>query len=222
SKILFRDSLNLWNADGTLMAFICPSMPDTMRKTLFSKLQGCFNGVNIFKNKMGDPEEDKSECPFSTVLFSWWNRYGLTGVDAPANVHPHYLQANGHAINFTQCLPYPDKDMFQHEQLYLNIQTTFQKEFEWIEAVLRRAFPEEHQVLVELVKLLPGKADSPVVPFLSLVLNVNISTLAHRDDKDLTLCLVLPIGEFVGGGLVLAEQGLVIEAMNGDLLAFCS
>ncbi|KAG2112055.1 uncharacterized protein F5147DRAFT_541833, partial [Suillus discolor] len=60
--------------------------------------------------------------------------------------------------------------------------------------------PVEYQVPVELVELLPGKVDSPVVPFLSLVLNINISTLAHRDDKDLTLCLVLPIGEFVGGG----------------------
>ncbi|KAG1845832.1 hypothetical protein F4604DRAFT_1688598 [Suillus subluteus] len=205
---LSGDSLNLWNADGSLMAFICPSMPDTMRKTLYPKLQGCFNGLNVFKNNTGDPDEDKSECPFSTVLFSWWNHYGLS--------------ANGRPINFTQCLPYPDKDVFQYEQLYLNIQTAFQKEFEWIEGVLRRAFPEEYRVLVELVELLPGNVDSPVAPFLSLVLNVDVSTLAHRDDKDLKLCLVLPIGEFAAGGLVLAEQGLVIEAMNGDLLAFCS
>ncbi|KAG2139899.1 hypothetical protein BD769DRAFT_1384213 [Suillus cothurnatus] len=109
---LSGDSLNLWNADGNLMAFICPSMPDTMRKMLYPKLQGCFNSLNVFKNHTGDPDEDESKCLFSTVLFSWWNHYGLSGVDAPANVHPYYLQANGHLINFTQCLPYPDKNVF--------------------------------------------------------------------------------------------------------------
>jgi hypothetical protein len=61
-----------------------------------------------------------------------------------------------------------------------------------------------------------------VAPFLSLVLNVNVSTLSHVDGKDFVLCLILVIGEFVGGGLVLGEQGLVVEARNGDFLAFCS
>lgn len=72
------------------------------------------------------------------------------------------------------------------------------------------------------MEILPGKPDSPVSPFVSLVLNANISTLAHLDGKDFVLCLVLAIGEFSGGGLVLGEQGLVVEARNGDFLAFCS
>lgn len=70
--------------------------------------------------------------------------------------------------------------------------------------------------------ILPCKPDSPVAPFASLVLNINVTTLAHLDGKDFVLCLVLPIGEFVGGGLVLGEQGLVIEARNGDFVAFSS
>jgi len=72
------------------------------------------------------------------------------------------------------------------------------------------------------VEILPGKPDSPVAPFLSLVLNANVSTLAHLDGKDFVLCLVLVIGEFLGGGVVLGEQGLVVEARNGDFLAFRS
>ena len=72
------------------------------------------------------------------------------------------------------------------------------------------------------MEILPGKPDSPVSPFLSLVLNANVSTLAHLDGKDFVLCLVLAIGEFLGGGLVLGEQGLVVEARNSDFLAFCS
>jgi hypothetical protein len=70
------------------------------------------------------------------------------------------------------------------------------------------------------VEILPGKPDSPVSPFLSLVLNANVSTLAHLDGKDFVLCLVLAIREFLRGRLVLGEQGLVVEARNGDFLAF--
>jgi hypothetical protein len=54
--------------------------------------------------------------------------------------------------------------------------------------------PDDYEILVELVEILPGKPDSPVAPFLSLVVNINVSTLAHRDAKDKLLCLVLAVG----------------------------
>jgi hypothetical protein len=75
---------------------------------------------------------------------------------------------------------------------------------------------------VELVEMLPGKPDSPVAPFLSLVININVATLAHRDAKDKLLCLVLAVGRFSGGGLVLKEQGLVVELGHGDFVVFTS
>ena len=60
-------------------------------------------------------------------------------------------------------------------------------------------------------------------PFLSLVVNkVNVCTVAHRDAKDFELCLVLAVGEFTGGGLVMREQGLVAELRNGDFAIFRS
>jgi hypothetical protein len=82
--------------------------------------------------------------------------------------------------------------------------------------------PDDYEILVELVEILPGKPDSPVAPFLSLVVNINVSTLAHRDAKDKLLCLVLAVGNFTGGGLVLYEQGLVLELRNSDFAAFKS
>jgi len=82
--------------------------------------------------------------------------------------------------------------------------------------------PEEYKALVELVELLPGKPDSPVAPFLSLVININVATLGHQDTKDKLLCLVLAVGRFTGGGLVLKEQGLVVELRHGDFIAFTS
>ncbi|KAG1752118.1 hypothetical protein EDB19DRAFT_1618696, partial [Suillus lakei] len=125
-------------------------------------------------------------------------------------------------FNFTQTLPYLLQESFNHEQLYLNIQASLADVFEWIETVFWACLPKEYKALVELVELLPGKPDSPVAPFLSLVININVATLGHRDAKDKLLCLVLAVGHFTGGGIVLKEQGLVVELRHGDFIAFTS
>jgi hypothetical protein len=68
--------------------------------------------------------------------------------------------------------------------------------------------------------VLLSKATSLTSPFLSLVINLNICSEAHRDAKDKDLCLVLPIRNFMGGSLVLKEQGLVLDLVNGDFVVF--
>jgi len=87
---------------------------------------------------------------------------------------------------------------------------------------MHQCLPEEYEFLIEYVDLLPGKPGSPVAPFLSLVVNVNVCTLARRDGKDLIYCLVLPLGDFRGGELVMKEQGLVVGLRNGDFMIFLS
>src|SRR5437899_1452382 len=82
--------------------------------------------------------------------------------------------------------------------------------------------PAEYKVLAEVAESLPGKATSQVMPFVSLVVNINAQTEAHRDKWDKNLCLALAIGEFSGGSLVLREQGLVLELQNGDFVVFQS
>ena len=82
--------------------------------------------------------------------------------------------------------------------------------------------PTEYDVLVELAQDLPGGEVSPVMPFLSLVVNLNISTLAHRDRFDKDICLVLPLGDFRGRALVMFEQRLVFELRSGDFAIFRS
>jgi len=61
-----------------------------------------------------------------------------------------------------------------------------------------------------------------VLPFLSLVFNINVVTKCHRDGKDKDFCLVLPIGDFLGGELVMMETGLVVEVLQGDFTVFSS
>lgn len=87
---------------------------------------------------------------------------------------------------------------------------------------LRTRLPAEYQVLVEIVDSLPGQPGSPVSPFVSFVLNINVCTQGHRDVGDKHLCLVMALGDFEGGALVLREPGLVIELRNGDFAAFKS
>ena len=71
-------------------------------------------------------------------------------------------------------------------------------------------------------QVLPGNAHSIVHPFLSLVINLNVATMAHRDRKDKSLCVVLAVGDFEGGDLCLYEAGLVLPLRNGDFTAFPS
>ncbi|KIK11716.1 hypothetical protein PISMIDRAFT_122243, partial [Pisolithus microcarpus 441] len=80
----------------------------------------------------------------------------------------------------------------------------------------------EYSALVQVAESLPGNVISHVEPFISLVVNINIQTAAHHDRFNKNLCLALAIGDFSGGGLVLKEQGLVLELQNGDFAVFHS
>ena len=82
--------------------------------------------------------------------------------------------------------------------------------------------PTDYNLLAKVVECLPGNTVSEVMPFISLVVNINVWTDAHRDKWDKHLCLVLAIGDFSDGGLVLKEQGLVLELRNGNWAVFRS
>ncbi|KIM66650.1 hypothetical protein SCLCIDRAFT_109853, partial [Scleroderma citrinum Foug A] len=82
--------------------------------------------------------------------------------------------------------------------------------------------PCEYQMLVNMIDTLPRASPSPFSPMVSLVLNINVRTEAHRDGFDKELCLVMPVGKFSSGELVLVEQGLVFPLRNGDVAVFCS
>lgn len=84
--------------------------------------------------------------------------------------------------------------------------------------------PKENDGLEVYVELIPSSNRSPVEPWCGWVLNLNVLTRIHRDNRDGILCGDLPITNkgFVGGNLVLAQPGLVIPLMNGDFGTFQS
>ncbi|KAG1898724.1 uncharacterized protein F5891DRAFT_913685, partial [Suillus fuscotomentosus] len=145
------------------------------------------------------------------------------GAGARTHIHPHEMARVGVSrTNHTQCLPYASKDILEHQQVYNNVLATFSELFEWLEHVMKTHLPEEYEVIIELSHNLPGGECSPVAPFLSIVININVTTEAHRDRFDKDLCLILPIGKFKAGALVHFEQGLVLELRCGNFVIFPS
>ena len=136
--------------------------------------------------------------------------------------------------------PYVSNDIVEYGQLFDNLVRAFREVFMWIENVVRPSsfsfnvfaktylcqvevyLPDDFEILARVADSLPGGVISEVMPFVSLVLNINVRTEAHRDKWDKNLCLVLCIGDFSGGALVLKEQGLVLELQSGDFAIFRS
>ena len=99
---IFSGALELRNSDDSLMAFICPSLPDSIRPNLLSSFQACFDGNQVLRVRRlsDDFKDDESDgvmeeehhgdftlemvadrvlaSPFHCLHFSIWNRYATT------------------------------------------------------------------------------------------------------------------------------------------------
>ncbi|KAJ3751667.1 hypothetical protein EV360DRAFT_11623, partial [Lentinula raphanica] len=60
------------------------------------------------------------------------------------------------------------------------------------------------------VDVMPLNDSSMVRPFTGLVININVTTPAHRDKGDLGGCIVISLGSFTGGELCLFQPRLAI------------
>ena len=82
--------------------------------------------------------------------------------------------------------------------------------------------PQEYEELQLSCRVLPFCERSPAEPFTGFVLNLNVSTMAHRDFGDQHFCAVFTFQHCVGGELGLYEPGIVLESRMGDLVIFPS
>ncbi|KAG1744090.1 uncharacterized protein EDB91DRAFT_1029250, partial [Suillus paluster] len=139
------------------------------------------------------------------TLNLWYMLIMKQGHKAPTDVQPWALEKEGMCTNHSQVIPYLSKDLHEHHHIYGTISKLYEELFEWMETYLQ----EEFELLMEVMSVLPGNFSPPVAPFVSLVININMCTKAHRDSLDRHLCLVIPIGHFEGGALWLLENGLV-------------
>ena len=89
---------------------------------------------------------------------------------------------------------------------------------------MEKLLPDNVEVLKMYLQVLPFQQASTVYPFTGFVLNINITTKAHRDPNDKDICLVIAISspDCEGGELCLQEPGLVLGLRNGDAVVFSS
>ncbi|KAG2051732.1 hypothetical protein BDR06DRAFT_889278, partial [Suillus hirtellus] len=201
-----HSALDLQNADNSLMAFICPMLPKSIHSNLLSSFITCFDGNQVFVT-LEKVVEKVLENSFHCLHFSIWNHYATKGDQASTDIHPHFMSRDDVSqTNHAQTLPYQSRDILEHQQLYKNILLEFGEVFEWIDEVIKECLPTEYEVLVELAQDLPSGKVSPVTLFLSLVINLNKSMLGHHDRFDKNFCLVLPLGDFSCGALVMFKQ----------------
>ncbi|KAI0317928.1 hypothetical protein OF83DRAFT_1024044, partial [Amylostereum chailletii] len=158
---------------------------------------------------------------FVVYHWVWWNRYTTNGSTAP-DIHPSEIEVVGtRKTNYAQFTPYTSKEISTYRPVYDKLCIVLVSLFSWIRNMLEHYLPVEFKVL-SMSANLPVLNTSPVFPFLGLVLNINVSTFAHRDDQDLLYCLVLPLGEYDGGEICLYEQGISVGLESGDIFAFDS
>jgi hypothetical protein len=87
---------------------------------------------------------------------------------------------------------------------------------------VKQLLPDEYAVLSQYVDILPCNDVSPVYPFTGFVLNINVTTLLHRDPEDEKFCLLLIVSDCEGGELCFLEPGLAFGLKLGDVIAFPS
>ncbi|EPS99927.1 hypothetical protein FOMPIDRAFT_1086346, partial [Fomitopsis schrenkii] len=160
---------------------------------------------------------------FETLHFSCYNRHCTTGCSAPTDVQPLMMNRAGLSrTNHGQLIPYTSRDITDYDAIYNDIRSVLDDVFVWLDEQLAHLLPCEYEHLSATANILPDNGASAVRPFLGLVINLNISTLAHRDSKDDSVCLVLAMGSFTGGDLCLYEPGLVVPLRSGDFIIFPS
>jgi hypothetical protein len=82
--------------------------------------------------------------------------------------------------------------------------------------------PDQHTELTVFCEIMPLNDRPATYPFPGCVVNIQVASVAHMDNADKTICVVIPFGDFCRGELVLYEMGLVVEMKEGAVLAFRS
>ncbi|KAJ3745910.1 hypothetical protein EV360DRAFT_57440, partial [Lentinula raphanica] len=145
------------------------------------------------------------------------------GHGAPPEVHPTFLrQANGNKTNTSQFFMRGSHDLQVHSEEYDLVCEILGELLEKIVKKVLRLFPEELKNVEANLDIFPLNDHSPVKPFTSFVLNLNVETVAHKDNGDNSLCIVLDLGSHTGGGLCLFEPKVVLDLVHGDWVVFPS
>jgi hypothetical protein len=77
----------------------------------------------------------------------------------------------------------------------------------------------KYQILSQYCDILPADGIAPAYPFGGWVVNLNVSTLIHRDYQDLKLCLVVVASDCEGGDLCLEKPRVAHQETGKSYMA---
>ncbi|THV01848.1 hypothetical protein K435DRAFT_654520 [Dendrothele bispora CBS 962.96] len=198
----------IFNVDGTI--------PEYLKSNLLESLNLALRG---YSSEDQLTERDTTDNPAFTALhFSYHSKYGTNGASAPKDVHP-YKMKNKHTkkTNHSQFLTRESNDMRDHPEHYRRICDALEPVLRWIVDKVNLFSDIELEV-----DIFPLQDTNPVRPFSSFVLNLNVMTQPHRDWGDKNGCIVLVLGEHLGGGIVFHEARVVVETSHADSVTFQS
>ncbi|KAG2028614.1 hypothetical protein BDR03DRAFT_838341, partial [Suillus americanus] len=158
------------------MAFVSTGLPHHIRSLLEVNLLAALGNPNLLQ---GMDSSLPSGQPFQAMHLSWYNRHCTSGHDAPPYAQPWLLEKEGIRTNYSQMIPYISKDLQQHQQIYGTLTRVYTQLFEWVRTLMETYLPDEFEMLMEVAAALPGNCTSPITPFVSLVININVCTKAH-------------------------------------------
>ncbi|KAE9395718.1 hypothetical protein BT96DRAFT_997413 [Gymnopus androsaceus JB14] len=212
-----REGKLVFHVDGTLSA--------EKRRQLWLGLRAwsAAAGASVVGSELKDQDTSKIKQPsFSAWHFSAYAKYGQSGKDAP-DVHPSFLRSTGgKKTNHAQFFVHSSSEMQRFGPEYKLLRDALG---DVLEEIVEKSFhrhPDTLHSVEAMIDIFPLQQTSPVKPFTSFVLNLNITTIIHKDGGDLVACIVLDIGDHEGGELCLFEPRLVLELKSGDWTIFLS
>ncbi|KAJ3917502.1 hypothetical protein F5877DRAFT_68173 [Lentinula edodes] len=194
--------LQVYDDNQSLLYTLDTTMPANLREGLETAVQACLS---------------------DTMAQFRFQSYFSQGYNAPEDIHPLYLRnSDGGKTNHSQFLSHPSEDIQKLSQEYATLKEALEAVLQWIVEKVLRIHPDMFQEILATADLLPLNDTSPASPFTSIVVNINVGTLAHRDKNDGYACICVTIGNPKGGELGMYEPKLLIETRNGDVVVFFS
>jgi hypothetical protein len=147
----------------------------------------------------------------------------LKGDEAPADFHPDVIYQEGKTrVNHAQRIPHASETIRKDATSYHALDAALEEICTYINNLIRLHLPDEYKVVKAFVDVLPLNEHPTSYPFPGFVLNLQVSTEAHRDVGDTAICVVVPFGSWKDGGIVLHEPRVLIDLSPGDILIFPS
>ncbi|KAJ6578502.1 hypothetical protein B0H19DRAFT_1062983 [Mycena capillaripes] len=219
TEIMDGKVLTMRDAKGDLIASVItnisntlPHLPESATTIVSAIMEGEVYPVD-------SSEPGHRFCATHKVVY---NRYAEQGNDAPKDVHPNLLRREGVSKVNYQRGPRPAKEMKDEPEETELLNEFLQMITVVIEVHLRKLFPEEHFHIQVFASRLPLNQRSPAYPFAGYVLNIGVSSDAHRDEGDKIFCVIIPFGEWEGGEFGLHEPRFLFRLRAWDAIIFQS